>query len=54
MVKQSKSFSQINSSPPPWQTTPKLLASKPMIDKIRVIKVLTQSTVGIADHDYLS
>ncbi|WP_375512855.1 hypothetical protein [uncultured Nostoc sp.] len=33
MVKQSKSFSQINFSPAPCQTTPKLLAGKPMIKK---------------------
>ncbi|MBD2559100.1 hypothetical protein ACEYW6_08430 [Nostoc sp. UIC 10607] len=33
MVEQFKFFSQINFSPAPCQTTPKLLASKPMIVK---------------------
>ncbi|MEH2236591.1 hypothetical protein [Nostoc sp.] len=54
MVKHSKFFSQINSSPPPCQTTPKLLASKPVIENIRGINALRQSTVGIAHHNDLS
>ncbi|MCL6755035.1 hypothetical protein KBT16_30305 [Nostoc sp. CCCryo 231-06] len=33
MVKQSKTFSQINSSSRRCQTTPKLLAGKPMIKR---------------------
>ncbi|MBW4425674.1 MAG: hypothetical protein KME50_14790 [Nostoc desertorum CM1-VF14] len=33
MVKQPKTFSQINFSPTPCQTTPRVLAGNPMIKK---------------------